>query len=141
MGQVVMSYFSAHGGKDGRVDVDPVSLPADGRAAGLARRFVRTRLAEWELDDLLDTAVLLTSEVVTNVIVHTASSPSLQLTRAGGGIRVTVLDDSPVPPRLRGHSSNATTGRGLRMLQELADDWGWSPTGNGKAVWFTLRGW
>jgi anti-sigma regulatory factor (Ser/Thr protein kinase) len=121
------------------VTSDLVALPADGRAAGLARRFVRTQLLEWDLDDLLDTAVLLTSEVVTNVIVHTASSPSLRLTRDGERIRVTVVDGSPVPPRRRWHTATATTGRGLQMLQDLADDWGWNPSGDGKAVWFTLR--
>jgi hypothetical protein len=122
------------------VDVDLVTLPADGRAAGLARRVVRRRLEGWHLDDLLDTAVLLTSEVVSNVIVHTASAPAIGLARLGAGIRVTVVDESPVPPRRRWHSTTATTGRGLQMLQELADDWGWDPLGAGKAVWFVLRG-
>jgi anti-sigma regulatory factor (Ser/Thr protein kinase) len=127
-------------GGQSAVDVDLVSLPADGRAAGLARRVVRTRLQSWDLPDLLDTAVLLTSEVVTNVIVHTASAPALELARDGAGVRVTVLDGSPVPPRLRWHSATATTGRGVHMLQDLADDWGWNPVGDGKAVWFVLRG-
>ena len=122
------------------MDVDLVTLPADGRAAGLARRVVRRRLEGWQLDDLLDTAVLLTSEVVSNVIVHTASAPAIGLARDGAGVRVTVVDESPVPPRRRWHSATATTGRGLQMLQELADDWGWDPRGAGKAVWFVLRG-
>jgi hypothetical protein len=120
------------------VEQDVVSLPADGRAAGLARSAVRTRLREWDLDDLLDTAVLLTSEVVTNVIVHTASAPELELTQDAGGLLVRVVDGSPVPPRRRWHSATATTGRGLQMLQNLSYDWGWTPVGNGKAVWFLL---
>lgn len=121
------------------VDLDVVSLPADGRAAGLARSVVRDRLRAWDLEDLLDTAVLLTSEVVTNVIVHTASAPALQVTRDGAGLLVTVIDGSPVPPHRRWNSATATTGRGLQMLQGLADDWGWNPVGEGKAVWFLLR--
>jgi anti-sigma regulatory factor (Ser/Thr protein kinase) len=121
------------------VDVDLVSLPADGRAAGLARRFVRRQLESWQLDDLLETALLLTSEVVTNAILHTASAPSLALARDGGGVRVTVVDGSPVPPRRRWSTATATTGRGMQLLQELATGWGWDPVGGGKAVWFVLR--
>jgi anti-sigma regulatory factor (Ser/Thr protein kinase) len=122
------------------MDVDLVSLPADGRAAGLARSVVRERLHGWDLDDLLDAAVLLTSEVVANVIVHTDSAPALGLTRDGAGVRVTVLDESPAPPLRRRHSTTATTGRGLQLLQDLADDWGWDRVSSGKAVWFVLRG-
>ena len=122
------------------MNVDLVSLPADGRAAGLARRVVRERLQSWHLEDLLDAAVLLTSEVVANVIVHTNSAPALGLSRDGAGVRVTVVDESPVPPLRRRHSSTATTGRGLQLLQDLADDWGWDRVRSGKAVWFVLRG-
>jgi hypothetical protein len=120
------------------VEQDVVSLPADGRAAGLARSVVRTRLREWDLDDLLETAMLLTSEIVTNVIVHTASAPELELTQDDGSLLVRVVDGSPVPPRRRWHSATATTGRGLQMLEDLANDWGWTPIGGGKAVWFLL---
>jgi anti-sigma regulatory factor (Ser/Thr protein kinase) len=122
------------------VDAELVSLPADARAAGLARRAVRERLRTWDLGDLLDIAVLLTSEVVTNVIVHTASAPSLGVAPHGRGVRVTVVDGSPTPPVLRRHSPAAPTGRGLQMLRDLADDWGWERLGAGKAVWFVLRG-
>jgi anti-sigma regulatory factor (Ser/Thr protein kinase) len=123
------------------VDVGAVSLPADGRAASLARRLVRSHLESWELEDVLDTAMLLTSEVVSNVIVHTVSAPVLELARVDGdGVRVTVVDGSPVPPRLRWHSATAMTGRGVQLLEDLADDWGWTPVGDGKAVWFVVRG-
>jgi hypothetical protein len=122
------------------VNVEVVPLPADSRAAGMARRLVRSHLEGWELDDLLDTAVLLTSEVVSNVIVHTASAPALGLARLDAGrVRVTVVDGSPVPPRLRWHSATATTGRVVQLLEDLADDWGWDPVGDGKAVWFVVR--
>ena len=120
------------------MDHDAVSLPADGRAAGMARSVVRNRLREWKLDELLDSAMLLTSEVVTNVIVHTASAPELELSREGAAVLVSVADGSPVPPHRRSHSATAATGRGLQMLQELANDWGWTPVRDGKAVWFLL---
>jgi hypothetical protein len=122
------------------VNAEFLSLPPDGRAAGIARRLVRGRLENWRLDDLVESAVLLTSEVVTNAVVHTPSAPAVGLTREGAGVRVTVVDGSPVPPRRRRHSATAITGRGIQMLHDLADDWGWNPVGDGKAVWFVLTG-
>ncbi len=122
------------------VDVDFVELPSDGRAAGRARSLVRERLRGWQLDELVDTTVLLASEVVANVIVHTSSAPSLCVARDGAGVRVSVADGSTVPPRHRRHSATATTGRGLEMLVDLADEWGWDPVEGGKVVWFLLRG-
>lgn len=121
------------------MELEVVTLPADGRAARLARTAVRDRLHRWQLDDLLDVAELLTSEVVANVIVHTTSAPTLRLDRDGAGVRVTVADGSPVPPRLREHAVTATTGRGMQLLHDLADDWGWERLDGGKAVWFRLH--
>ena len=54
--------------------------------------------------------------------------------------RVTVVDESPVPPWRRWHTATATTGRGVQMLQDLADDWGWNLVDGGKAVWFLVCG-
>lgn len=120
---------------------DAVRLAADGRAAGQARRLVRARLAAWELSELRDTVVLLTSELVANVLIHTTSAPQLSVTRSGAGVRVTIFDDSPVVPAQRRQSQQATTGRGVRLLAELADDWGWALDGEGgKSVWFTVSG-
>lgn len=118
-----------------------VALAADGRAAGQARRLVRQCLGAWGVPELEDTAVLLTSELVTNVLLHTSSAPRLSMTRAGAGVRVTIWDDSPVIPRQRRHTCEATTGRGVRLLAQLADDWGWEREPNGgKSVWFVLTG-
>lgn len=116
-------------------------LPSDGRAAGQARRLVRERLAAWELTELCDTVALLTSELVTNVLIHTTSAPRLSVARSGSGVRVAVADDSPVLPAQRRQSQEATTGRGVRLLVELADDWGWQLDGDrGKSVWFVVTG-
>lgn len=119
---------------------DAVRLAADAHAAGQGRRLVRERLADWGLTELCDTAVLLTSELVTNVVLHTASAPRVTVTRSGAGVRVSVADDSPVLPALRRPSQGATTGRGVRLLVELADDWGWQVDDGGKSVWFVLTG-
>lgn len=119
---------------------DLLELPADAQAAGLARAAVRERLRAWGLEDFLDTAVLLTSEVVTNAILHTASTPVLRIAREGAVVLVTVIDGSSVPPERRLHSATATTGRGVELLEQLADGWGWRPSGSGKAVWFRVGG-
>lgn len=120
---------------------DVVTLAADGRAAAQARRLVRQCLGAWGMTELEDTAVLLTSELVTNVLIHTSSPPRLSITRAGVGVRVTISDDSPVIPRQRRQTFEATTGRGVRLLAQLADDWGCEPEPEGgKTVWFVLTG-
>ncbi len=96
---------------------------------------------EWGLTDTCDTAVLLVSELVTNVLIHTTSAPRLSVTQSGAGVRVDVADHSPVPPAHRRHSTQATTGRCVRLLAELADDWGWELDGQGgKSVWFVVTG-
>ncbi len=117
-------------------------LPAGPQAARLARARVGRLLADWGLTRLCDTALLLTSELVTNVVLHTDGAPSLTVVRSGGGVRVTVSDGSPVQPVRRRHSSSATTGRGVALLDDLADEWGVDrhPDGPGKAVWFVVSG-
>jgi len=127
-------------------DGEVLELPADPTAAGLARAFVTARLVRWELGELREAVILLTSEVVTNAVVHAAGPAVLRLTRLADGVRLEVTDGSPAGPARRQHSQQATTGRGLRLLEDLADEWGWQPTVvgptvgsqavNGKTVWF-----
>ena len=119
---------------------EPISLPADPRAAGLARAVVRDRLRAWGMDDLVDVVALLSSELVTNALLHTSSSPRLQVTREGDDVRVTVVDSSPAAPLRRQHGRTAMTGRGLELLEKLADDWGWTTDDRGKVVWVLVRG-
>lgn len=115
-----------------------VPLSAEPTAAGVARAVVRERLRGWGLDHLQDPTVLLTSELVTNVLLHTGDLPSLAVDRIPDGVRVTVADCSPVLPAPRRHSTGATTGRGVHLLEQLADAWGCQPRAGGKAVWFTV---
>ena len=119
---------------------DPATLmlPHDSTAPGLARAFVRSWLASRQLETLLDSAVLLTSEVVTNAVLHATGPIELHLDHLGDGARVAVADTSPIGPRRRRHSDRATTGRGLQLIDDVAGDWGWDAAPNGKRVWFTL---
>ncbi|MCU1599397.1 MAG: putative anti-sigma regulatory factor, serine/threonine protein kinase [Frankiales bacterium] len=115
-----------------------VDLPADASAAGHARRHVRSWLRDHDLEQLTETATLLTSELVTNAVLHTSDVARLTLQSVPGGLRVEIQDASPAGPVRRRHSPRATTGRGLALLAELADTWGWEPQATGKVVWFTV---
>lgn len=96
-------------------------------------------LAEWDLGTLTDAAQLLTSEVVTNSLLHARSPIRLTVEQTPAGVRVAVTDGSTVVPAMRPQSQSATTGRGLQLLSRLADEWDTEIAEGGKTVWFTLR--
>lgn len=113
-------------------------LPASARSVPEARRNITTTLGEWGLDGMVDTARLLTSELVTNAVLHARTEMTLTVEEQGRGVRIAVTDRSPVSPALRHHSATATTGRGLRLLNQLADAWSVTSDNGGKTVWFSL---
>lgn len=113
-------------------------LPALPTASRDARRWVSDRLAELRLDDLADAVTLLTSEVVTNALLHAGTPMVLRLRPSGTGVEVEVQDGSALPPARRHYSATATTGRGVEVLDALADSWGWRPQETGKTVWFQV---
>lgn len=119
-------------------DEDALELEPRLDAASLARRHVRTRLLAWDLAELLEPVLLLTSEIVTNALLHSGTPLTVLLERDGAGVRVGVRDGSRVPPVQRRHSPTASTGRGVQLLGSIADDWGWEPDGQGKLVWFQV---
>jgi len=114
-------------------------LPMDQFAPGLARRFLLETVCEVHLARVVDEAELLVSEVITNGIVHGAPPVTLRLTcEAGPVLRVEVSDASPQRPRLRHPGAEETNGRGMELVDLLSQDWGVSPRGGGKVIWFTL---
>jgi len=115
------------------------ALPPVARSVVEARRHVRATLEEWELSSLSDAAQLLTSEVVTNSLLHARSAIRLTIEHTASGIRIAVTDGSAVVPSMRPRSTSATTGRGLLLLSRLADEWDTELAEGGKTVWFTLR--
>lgn len=115
-----------------------IELPPRLDTAARARRHVRSWMVQWGLEELVDPALLLTSELVTNALLHAGTTITVCVERAGEGVRVEVGDGSAVPPVRRRHSDSATTGRGVQLLDSLADDWGYQTVGNGKIVWFHL---
>jgi anti-sigma regulatory factor (Ser/Thr protein kinase) len=118
-----------------------LALPPEVSAVGQARRFVRGALAEWGLEHLTDTAVLLTSEVVTNSVLHARTEIVLSVRRGSDGtVTIAVHDGSRHLPRGRNHSVDATTGRGLDLLDRLAQGWHVDSDSAGKTLVFTVGG-
>lgn len=105
-----------------------------------ARRTVRLALERWQLDHLVDTAVLLTSELVTNAVLHARSALELTVELLEERVRVTVLDGAVRPPVRRRYGLASGTGRGLGLVETMAQSWGWSRAAPpfAKAVWFEL---
>lgn len=123
-------------------DVLRLDLEGAPASVGHARRFVRQALESWHLDAALDAALLLTSELATNAVLHARSTFAVLVSRDDEQIRVDVLDGSSVPPRRRHNSTTAATGRGVGLVESLSSAWGLTPPdrldGFAKGVWFTL---
>ncbi|MFF3495839.1 SpoIIE family protein phosphatase [Streptomyces sp. NPDC002795] len=108
-----------------------------------ARQQLRELLHDWADTDQMDSAVLLVSEMVTNVLVHTDGDALLvaEMTRHGAEprrLRVEVADASDDLPHKRRPGELASSGRGLVLMELLADRWGVDPRGEGKNIWFEL---
>jgi anti-sigma regulatory factor (Ser/Thr protein kinase) len=89
-------------------------------------------------DGQSELAELLVSELVTNAVLHARTTITLEITAVPDGVRVGVLDGAARGPRPRDFSLEATTGRGLTLVESLASAWGTNPTADGKQVWFEL---
>ena len=87
---------------------------------------------------VVETVELLTSEVVTNAIVHTASSPELVVRLGRDRVRIEVRDESRAVPVVRDADVEALSGRGMAIVQELAGAWGVEHVPRGKRVWFEV---
>ncbi len=103
----------------------------------LARHWVAARLRGLP-DEIAGCAALLTSELVTNAVLHAATPMSVTVHVLPGRIRIDVADGDPTFPTLKEYSRDASTGRGLTLFKALASDWGVQPVEGGKIVWFEL---
>jgi anti-sigma regulatory factor (Ser/Thr protein kinase) len=120
------------------------AFTGDARTATVAeaRQWARAVLTAWDADELEWELSQLLTEVVTNAVLHAGTPLRVVLEQdvESGRLRCEVSDGSPVQPRLRHHSAEATTGRGLRLLENVAASWGVQRTSGGKTVWFELDG-
>lgn len=146
-----------------------LTLPAETFAAGAARRFAADRCRGWGLQLLCEDVVLTVSELVTNAVLHAASSTTVTMSLTGECLEVAVRDDSPRPPVVRpprrdleadielliaravedppdpyapawqvGESGSIAAGRGMLIVDAIADEWGVTQRSDGKEVWFRL---
>ncbi|MFN8077835.1 MAG: SpoIIE family protein phosphatase [Kineosporiaceae bacterium] len=118
------------------------SFEASGASVMAARRFVTEVLRRWGAEELLDDAVLLVSELVTNAVVHAGTQTDVRCTLTDDGLQIDVVDRYPgrwlpSPPMVV--DSEAEGGRGLSMAATLSNAWGVSYAAGTKRVWFLLR--
>jgi serine phosphatase RsbU (regulator of sigma subunit) len=118
-----------------------LELAADPLSPGRARAFVSDRLVGWGFEQLVDSAVLLTSELVTNAVRHAGTGMELSITRTSDRVvRIAVTDRAPTSDvHLRRSPQDAEGGRGLFLVEQLADGWGSAVDDEAKTVWFELR--
>lgn len=91
-------------------------------------------------EPLAEVLILLISELVTNAVVHTGCPAVLRMLFGSGAteagtVRVEVVDISATPPQHRRADGDDTNGRGLALVDGLADRWGWQREGAGKSIW------
>jgi len=119
--------------------VKTLVLQPDPRSVRAARVFIQTHCAAQLASDTCDTAVLLTSEVVTNALLHGRSQVRLAVRIDQTGLTVEVGDDnSQHPPGTTTADPGALGGRGLSILASLATCWGVRDEPLGKIVWFRI---
>ncbi|MFB6906878.1 ATP-binding protein [Streptomyces bacillaris] len=127
-------------------------LPPVPASVGAARRWAALLLP----DDVRDDVVLVLSELLTNAVTHATGAPGAGAGAAGGGeeievevvvdpggghvaLAVTDPSDQPLPPAPATVAAGADHGRGLLLLDALAQDHGWTPRAKGKSVWALFR--
>ncbi|MEV4215565.1 ATP-binding protein, partial [Micromonospora sp. NPDC049662] len=125
-----------------------VRLPADRRTPAAARAVVRSVLAEAHLDDLVNEALLLTTELTTNAVEHAGTELDIEVVADDVGLSVTVSDFAPSSgnDELTVGTRNDTSeidevserGRGLLLVDHFASRWGTTYLPTGKGVWFRL---
>jgi anti-sigma regulatory factor (Ser/Thr protein kinase) len=115
------------------------TLPNRVQSAGDARRTTARMCAAAHLsEDTTERAVLLTSELVTNALLHSGGEQRFTVTTQGRGVRVEVGDDSRAMPVLRPLDDEAEHGRGAHLLDTCSSSWGARRTSRGKCVWFQI---
>ena len=118
-------------------------LPMATSAPAAARAFAQSSGCADHALDMLDDALLLISELVTNSVLHGGPPIVLAIECDGEGLHVRVRDGAPGAPVVRQGDEEAEGGRGMSLVDLLSDTWGVEPVadahGVGKQVWFELR--
>ena len=113
-----------------------VDLPPEPSSATRAREVARQQLTGSYSADVLDAAVLVVTELVTNAILHARTRLRLTIEARPATVRIVVKDSTPsVLPQRMHLEPDAVTGRGLALVEHLSTSWGVDVTGSGKVVW------
>ena len=130
------------------VEVDPqliaFILPSIPKSVPIARFHIRAALSFHRLEEYADDAAVITSELVTNAIQHACGDGTgtvkVTLLRTWNPevVTVVVADCSREGPVTHMAPDGSERGRGLRIVDELSDCWGWNPEDGGKAVYAVL---
>ncbi|HEU0101138.1 MAG TPA: ATP-binding protein [Mycobacteriales bacterium] len=116
-----------------------LSLGTDVTAARQARAFVRAVVGDEVDGDVLQDALVITSELVTNAVMHAGTASELEIRLDDGVVELRVSDGDPrTPVRRRLLGGPAAQGRGLGLLAALAEQWGVDQRADGKTVWAVL---
>jgi anti-sigma regulatory factor (Ser/Thr protein kinase) len=118
-----------------------LALTAVPHASREARYVARAVLQDWDVaTGLVDDAVLVISELVTNAVRHagTATTLELEIGQTGDRLRIALIDGDATEPRPRSAGAGAEDGRGLAILAALSDRWGIEPLQGGKRVWWEV---
>jgi anti-sigma regulatory factor (Ser/Thr protein kinase) len=115
-------------------------IPASASGPGVARRAVTAALIAWNHPALDADATLVVSELVTNAVQHAspAETLELELILVEDTLRISLADGSALRPLVAERNDFRSTGRGLRIVEALTDQWGADPHRNGKRVWAEL---
>jgi anti-sigma regulatory factor (Ser/Thr protein kinase) len=114
-------------------------LPSTARSPQLARSFLRTTLQTWQLDGLGEVSELLVTELVANVVTHVGAPMTIRAHHADSVMRVEIEDPSHDVPVVRHPDEADEHGRGMLLVDQLADAWGVVQHSEGKTVWFELN--
>jgi hypothetical protein len=122
-----------------------VRMPVLPSAVPQSRRVLRYMLREWQLERMLDPALLVVSELVTNGVQASGNGActddqnrqiiTLNLRLTASSLLIEVWDASPALPVLQEADITSARGRGLMLVDFLAHAWGYRPAGGGKVTW------
>jgi anti-sigma regulatory factor (Ser/Thr protein kinase) len=117
-----------------------VDLPPVAASVPVARHVVVQLLRAWSAPQDLDDTALLVTELVANVVDHVGGEAhlTLELTLSDAWLRIAVVDGSSVLPVVRELQQGNARGRGLLLVQAIADRWGTDEHDGGKRVWFEV---
>jgi anti-sigma regulatory factor (Ser/Thr protein kinase) len=116
-----------------------LTFPAELESVRAARGFLRKTMTGWDNGNYEFGAPLVLTELATNATLHARTPYTVLLRLEPTHLLVEVIDSSPRLPDARDYAVDATTGRGLKLVNSFSATWGTRPTPEGKVVWAHVR--